>query len=310
MLSNFWDAIGGRLADRWAAVATPALVFWLGGLLAWAFHHGGLHQLTTPTDWLGRQTSITQLTVVATVLLGVAASGLFVARLTTPMLRLLEGYWPSWLAWLRRSLLARLQQRAAAEDAAWQQLAADVLDHPATTTSDQLAAFARLDQRRRRRPNAANRYLPTRIGNILRAAETWPADKYGLDAVAVWSRLWLLLPDSTRQELLAARTALDSAVAAAIWGLLFCIFAIWSPIAIPIGLVVAAAAIGFWAPARAEIFSDLVEAAFDLHRTDLYRQLRWPLPANPKQEHSQGEQLTSYLWRGSDDPNPSFTPPP
>lgn len=309
-MSNFWDAIAGKLADRWAAMAAPALVVWLGGLLAWAYHRGGLHQLTTVTNWLDRQTSVTQLTVVLTVLVGIAASGLLVSRLTTPMLRLLEGYWPSWLAWLRRPLLVHLEQQAAAEDAAWQQLATDVLDHPDTTTADQLAAFARLDQRRRRRPKAANRYLPTRIGNILRAAESWPADKYGLDAVAVWPRLWLLLPDSTRQELMAARAALDSAVGVAIWGLLFCGFAIWMPLAILIGLVVTAAAIRFWAPARAENFGDLLEAAFDLHRTTLYRQLRWPLPANPKQEHTHGEQLTSYLWRGSDDPDPSFTPPP
>jgi hypothetical protein len=111
-------------------------------------------------------------------------------------------------------------------------------------TADQLAAFARLDQRRRR-PNVASHYLPTRIGNILRAAETWPADKYGLDAVVVWPRLWLLLPDISRQELLAARAALDSAVAAVIWGLLFCVFTIWTPFAIPAGLAVAAAAVAF-----------------------------------------------------------------
>jgi hypothetical protein len=310
VLSNFWDAIGGKLADRWAAVATPALPFWLGGLLAWAYHRGGLYQLTTLTNWLDRQTTITQLTTVLAVLLGVAASSLLVDRLTTPVLRLLEGYWPAWFAWLRRPLLARLQRRAAAEDAAWQQLVPDVLEHPATATADQLATFARLDQRRRRRPKTATRYLPTRIGNVLRAAETWPADKYGLDAVAIWPRLWLLLPDSARQELLAARTALDGVVAVAIWGLLFCIFAIWMPIAIPIGLVVATAAIRFWAPTRAEIFGDLLEAAYDLHRTTLYQQLRWPLPTDPKQEHTQGEQLSSYLWRGSDDPDPTFTPPP
>jgi hypothetical protein len=220
------------------------------------------------------------------------------------MLQLLEGYWPTWLAWLRRPLLARVQQRATAEDAAWQQLAPDVLDHPATATPEQIAAFAYLDQRRRRRPQAANRYLPTHIGNILRAAETWPIDKYGLDAVVVWPRLWLLLPDSTRQELQAARTSLDNAVTAAIWGLLFCIFAVWMPLAIPIGLVAATAAIRFWAPTRAEIFGDLLESVYDLHRIALYQQLRWPLPANPKQEHAQGEQLTSYLWRGSNDPAP------
>jgi hypothetical protein len=34
-----------------------------------------------------------------------------------------------------------------------------------------------------------------------------------------------------------------------------------------------------WIPGRAEVFDDLLEATFDLHRIALYRQLRCPLPA-------------------------------
>ncbi len=69
----------------------------------------------------------------------------------------------------------------------------------------------------------------TPIGNILRAAERRPADKYGLDTITVWPHLWLLLPEDNRQELRAARTSLDTAVAAATWGLLFCVFTPFTP---------------------------------------------------------------------------------
>ncbi len=62
-------------------------------------------------------------------------------------------------------------------------------------------------------------------------------------------------------------------------------------------------------PARAQVFGDLIEAAYDQHRTVLYTQLRWPLPANPQQEREHGQRLTAYLWRGSDTPDPTFTPP-
>jgi hypothetical protein len=309
MLGKFWEGIGGRLADKWATLAVPALVFWLGGLLAWAYDRGGLHQLTILTDWLNRQATTTQIAIMLTVLLAVAASSVLVNRLTTPALRLLEGYWPRWLKGLRRRLTARIERRAADDDAAWQQLAAVVLTRPDSATAEQLARFARLDQQRRRRPAAANRYLPTRLGNILRAAETSPTDKYGLDAIAVWPRLWLVLPDATRQELTTARAALDAAVAAAIWGLLFCAFAVWTPLALPLGLLVTAVAVAVWAPPRAEILADLVESAYDLHRAALYQHVRWPLPTNPKQEHTEGQRLTAYLWRGSDDPDPSFTSP-
>jgi hypothetical protein len=309
VLGKFWEGVGGKLAERWAAMAGPALVFWVGALLAWAHHAGGLYELSKVTSWLNRQDTVNQLAVLVTAMLAVLASSVIIDRLTFPALRLLEGYWPGWLAPLRRGRIARVQARAATEDSDWQRLAADVLARPESASAGQLAEFARLDQRRRRRPSNPSRYLPTRIGNILRAAETQPSDKYGLDAVVIWPRLWLLLPDTSRQELQAARASLDGAVAAVLWGLLFCAFAVWTPLVIPIGLAVAVAAVWFWVPARAETFGDLLEAAYDLHRTALYQQLRWPLPTNPKEEPRHGEQLTVYLSRGSNDPDPTFTPP-
>jgi hypothetical protein len=310
LLGNFWQGVGGKLADRWGAIATPALVFALGGLLAWSYSRGGLGRLTMVTRWMGGQTTVAQVVVVLTVLLAVAGTGLIVNRLTFPVLRLLEGYWPPWCGRLCRSLLAQVEQRAIADEAAWKELAPRVYSPTPDATRAEVEAFARLDQRRRRRPNTASRYMPTRIGNILRAAESWPKDKYGLDATVVWPRLWLVLPDSSRQELLTARMALNSAVAAVIWGLLFCVYAVWTPFAILAGLAVATAAVAFWVPYRAEVFGDLLEAAYDLHRFALYQQLRWPLPTDPMDEHSQGECLTEYLWRGGNDPSPTFTPPP
>ena len=78
---------------------------------------------------------------------------------------------------------------------------------------------------------------------------------------------------------------------------------------IPVGLGVAAAAVAVVVPGRAQAFGELMEAAYDQYRTTLYTQLRWPLPANPHQERAEGHRLTAYLWRGSDDTNPAFTPP-
>lgn len=306
MLSSFWDGVGGKLADRWAAVATPALVFWLGGLLAYAYSRGGL---STVTHWLDGLSTPAQVGVLGASLLGVAASGVLVQRLTAPGLRFLEGYWPASFDRLRLRLIRRQVGRAGRDDAAWQKLAPIVLGGSEVPGPAQLSAFARLDQRRRRRPEQANLMMPTRVGNILRATELRPRDKYGLDAVVVWPRLWLVLPDSTRQELLSARAGLDGAVGATIWGVLFCVFSVWTPWCVLIGLVFATLAVTGWVPARAAGFGDLLEAAYDVHRLAVYQQLRWPLPRDPHHEHSQGERLTRYLWRGSDDDIPTFTPP-
>src|SRR5512135_664139 len=121
MLDAFWKAVGGKLADRWAAVSVPALVFWLGGLAAWTYHRGGLHTLSTQTRWLGRQTTAVQVVVILIVLLAVAASAVLVNQLATPVLRLLEGYWPAWTGPLRTWLAGRLAARAAGQAPAWQQ---------------------------------------------------------------------------------------------------------------------------------------------------------------------------------------------
>jgi hypothetical protein len=308
VLTAFWQAVGGKLADRFAAVSVPALVFWLGGLAAWTVHRGSLAAVTRQLGWLDRHGAGVQVAVLLTVLLGVAGSGIVVGELAGPVLRFLEGYWPRWADPLRLRLADRLAERAAAEAPAWQK-AYERVQPAADPTAEDLAIYTRLERRRRRRPSSAGYFLPTPIGNILRAAERRPFDKYGLDAVILWPRLWPALPETLRSDLLAARASLDRAAIASIWGVLFCAFAPFTLWAIPIGLGVAATAVAAVIPGRAQAFGDLLEAAYDQYRTTLYTQLRWPLPANPRQERAEGHRLTSYLWRGSDDMSPAFIPP-
>jgi hypothetical protein len=305
-MANFWGSISEKLAERWAAVSVPALVFWMGGLLAWVISRGGFQALKLPADWLGKQSAPTQLACILLVLLAVAASGVVVARLTMPVLQLMEGYWPRFLDAVRRPLVNRARLRAESIDREFQSVAGPVLSGNPPPTPEQQASFNELSQRWRRYPGPG-RYQSTRVGNTLRAGESRPADKYGLDAVALWPHLWLLLPDNTRTELTAARSSLDSATGAFIWGILFLVFTIWTPWAAVAGLVVAVMAYQFWVPNRAEVFADLLEAAFDLHRLALYRQLRWPLPENPQDERVKGRQLTRYLMRGESGTRPSFT---
>jgi hypothetical protein len=307
VLAAFWDAVGGKFSDRWATVSASALVFWLGGLAAWIHHRGGVHTLSKQTGWLDRQTPAIQAAVMLTVLLAVTGSGIIVNRATTPALRLLEGYWPAWAAPVQRRLARWLARRAADEADAWQQAHARV--QSPSPTDDDLASYTRLERRRRRRPSTPGYFLPTPIGNILRAAERRPADKYGLDTIIVWPHLWLLLPEQTRTELRAARTSLDGAVAAAIWGVLFLAFTPLTWLALPIGLTVTVIAVTSVVPARAQLFGELAEAVFDLHRSALYQQLRWPLPTTPQEERPAGQRLTAYLRRGSEDTSPTFTPP-
>jgi hypothetical protein len=308
VLTAFWQTIGGKLADRFAAVSAPALVFWLGGLTAWIVHQGSLAAMTRQWEWLDRNGAVVQVAVLLAVLLGLAGSGIVVGQLVAPVLRLLAGYWPRWADRLRLRLSRCVAERAADEETVWQE-AYKRVQPSADPTAEDLLVYARLERRRRRRPSSPAYFLPTPIGNILQAAERRPFDKYGLDAVVLWPRLWPVLPETLRSDLLAARASLDRAVMASIWGLLFCAFAPFTLWTIPIGVGAAATAVVAVVPGRAQAFGDLMEAAYDQYRTTLYTQLRWPLPANPHQERMEGLRLTSYLWRGSDDMSPDFIPP-
>ncbi|MFE0727580.1 hypothetical protein ACFW2X_04860 [Streptomyces antibioticus] len=306
MLDHLWESAAGKITEKIAASAVPALVFWLGGALAWAYSRGGFTSLKEPAKWLGKQPGAIQAILAVAVLVGLTATGILVRRLTLSALPLLEGYWPRCLKSLSGRLISRKQKKAQGEAERLQELAGPVFSGAASP--EQIAEFHKLDRRRRRRPSDPRHLLPTRLGNILRSAESLPTDKYGLDLVVIWPRLWLLLPDATQRELTTARNAIDQTVSCCVWGLFFLLFSPWALWVIPIGLAIAVASTWWWLPNRAEIFADLLEATIDLHRTAIYRQLRWPLPTDPAAEQAQGQRLTTYLMRGSDDTNPHFAP--
>ncbi len=303
MLASFWDSISGKLADRWAAISSQALVFWAGGFLAWASAHGGVRGLSAPGRRLAGYTGPGQAAVLIGALLLIGASAVVVQRLGTPVLRLLEGYWPSVLLPVRDKLVNGIARRAEAMRDELKQLAGPVAG--GTATRRQRDRYVALDDRLKHMPTTG-RLLPTPIGNTLRAAETRPVDKYGLDPVSVWPHMWLVMPDVARQEISAARGALSSSVTVIVWAVLFLAFIPWNPWAALAGLAVATATVLVWIPARAAGFANLVEAAFDLYRQDLYVRLRWPQPATPHDERRAGREVTRYLLRGSDATTPVF----
>ncbi len=237
-----------------------------------------------------------------------SVSAVVVNRLTLTALRFLEGYWPAQLGWIERSFRARQRRRFTQYDDRFQDLAPRIAEGSASARERR--AYAAADRGLHSFPSEPNltdpeRLMPTRLGNILRAAETRPIDKYGLDPVKCWSRIWLVLPEETKKALNDARAALDAATAVWVWGLLSLI---WTPWAWWVPLVGIAVSVGayVWLLGRAEAFGELIESAFDVHRWQLYDALHWPLPADPATERATGAAVTAYLWWGSDQPSPTF----
>ena len=304
MLPKFLESLGDTLAKEWVAkVFTPAFIFWFGGLLSW-LSCSPLNGYTLE-QWLNQKPLVQTLLTLISGLLVVAISAIVAQSLEQPILRLLEGYWPRWMRPLRRALIRQQRIKAERAENRFQTLATKGLENFTLEETDE---YVQLDWQLKQTPTPSDRLMPTRLGNILRAAERRSLEKYGLESVICFPRLWLLLPNEVKTELTEARARLNTMARVWSWSLLFLIWSIWAWWVIPVGIVAAVLA-HRWMLDSAVIYGDLVESAFDLHRTALYKSLRLPLPQNPTAERRMGQALTDYLWRGFTEPEPTFENP-
>ncbi|MEU6785092.1 hypothetical protein ABZ912_38385 [Nonomuraea angiospora] len=290
MLEGLSKGLADRVAERWTRVVIlPAALFWLGGGLVWLLGSG--RDVEAAVQAVTKQVSTW---MVAAFLVVVLLSGLLARRLVDPVLGLLTGRWPRWFDFLARPAARRWSRRIAAREARWQVLAGQARGW---SEDRELAA---LDTWLRGMPADPARCLPSRLGNVLAAAERWPTEKYGLEASHCWSRLWLVIPEEARKELIGARERLDGQLTAWMWGVAFFVWTPWAWWAAPVGVV--AAVVAYAGAVRyAGALGDLQESAFDLYRGALYTHLRWPLPEDAEAERAAGRLLTAYLWRGSHD---------
>ncbi|XZF60813.1 MAG: hypothetical protein ACSI46_17150 [Gloeotrichia echinulata DVL01] len=290
MSGKFLESFSSKFAEQLdATLLTPAFVFWAGGIAAGLQRFGwkGI------SAWLKQQPEPLQIALLIGSFCVIAASAFVVQRFDFPVLRCLEGYWCPCLRPLRPYFIARQAKRSRRIDNDWQKLAR--ID-PAELTREQRDKFVQLDWKQNHLP-LTDELMPTRLGNILHAAEQRPLEKYGLDAIICWSRLWFLLPDGVKTDLQTARADLNTAVRFWLWSVLFIVWTIWAWWAILLGIISAIFAY-YWAIKVATTYGNLIEAAFDLYRDRLYQSLRWQLPADPNEERRVGRDLTKYLWRG------------
>ncbi len=295
MSSEFLKGVSGKLAEQWVGtILTPAFIFWAGGA-AIALQHYGWQTLSAQFSAYPEPLQITLLIVGFCI---IAASGFVVQRFDLSVLRFLEGYWPTQLRPLRRWLVRRAMKYHQRVLDRWQPLAHLANTAPAQLTAEQQEEFIQLDRQQLQMP-LPNQTMPTRLGNILRAAERRPLEKYGLDAIVCWPHLWLILPDAVKTDLQATRADLDSAVRIWLWSLLFLIWGIWAWWAIPLGLGTAFFAYDRWALDAARAYATLIEAVFDIHRFALYRALHFPLPNTPDAERVLASKVNTYLQRGT-----------
>jgi hypothetical protein len=300
MIGQFTESLGSRLGEKAAGVLTTAPVAYASAALAlWLIDGDASAKWSRLTKWVSNQEPTQLLAWSVAGLLVVLAAASIVRQFAPAAIRVLEGYWSWPFGRLAEYLGNRAWDQRLDATKAMKRLAPAILAGTATTTeqSEYLAA----DALRARRPSQQAWSLPTRLGNTLRAAETRPLDKYALDPIKLWAVMWLVLPDSVRAELGAARSRLDTAAVGVVWCLLGVALAVVVWWAAPVAVAAAWCAYRFWVlPAGAD-YADLFEATFDAHRFDLYKALRIAVPQDSSAEHSTGRDLTDFVWRGRDD---------
>jgi hypothetical protein len=169
-------------------------------------------------------------------------------------------------------------------------------------------------------PVSAKQLMATRLGNILRASERYPLDRYGATSIFVWPRLYALLPDREVTLVAQARASLEfllvlSALATA-FGLLAAgyLLAVTAPVWLFLlcawgGLGIAAVAYRASLSA-AVVYADVVRTAFDLHRLDVLTGMQFPRPTDAAAERRAWEHLVQLVVRNQPPAGPYPPPPP
>jgi hypothetical protein len=300
MLDKFWESIGEGAAEKWIEyVFSPAFFFWAGGALLYVWKRVGWQEAWDSVNgWQVFQ----QVAAVIAGAIVLILSTLLMRQLRYGVLRILEGYWPGPFRTLASKLARWRGKRITQLEKDWNIRVAQKPDTP-----EAQAELARLETLLHYVPADPADYKPTVLGNILRAGETAPYHKYGLDVVVCWPRLWLLLPDNARADLATARQSLDTLSELWFWGLLFVLWTFLTPWALLIAFLWMYLAY-FLLQQSARAYADLLEAAFDLYRFALYEALHWPLPASLDEEPEAGKRLTEFLWRGTSE-GMAYRPP-
>src|ERR1700761_4172715 len=257
-----------KVSSKWAAeVLAPAIAFWIGGAALLVWKRG----LEAPEKWLRQRPSTEQVFLAVIALIVFLLSAKLIERFGPTIARLLEGDWPTWAVYPRPIAIERQRRKWDKLRRRLQQLARKTHD---SLSEDEWRQLHKIQLTLHSYPSRRAAIMPTRLGNVLRAAELRPLDKYGLDTAICWPRLWLLIPDAVRSDVGESRAEMDVAIRSFVWSTFFCVWAFVTPWAFAIS---AAGVFLTYHDLRhtTETYGTLLESTFDVHRPLLYRSLGW-----------------------------------
>jgi hypothetical protein len=223
---------------------------------------------------------------------GAIVVGIGLSSFSTALYRVLEGY--SWPAPARRWGVA--QQRARKEKIAIEAKA-----------SPKGWRQAILMERLQRFPNEDDQIAPTRLGNALRAFETYGVNRYRLDSQSFWLQLLSVVPSDLQKEVTQSRTSVDFYVCSIYVSLAFGLSALlvgilrgnapgWSLVAWGVGAIILTRAWYRGALTATSYWHGAVRALVDLGRKPLAEAMGLELPTGIEQERAMWTLVAAFSF--------------
>lgn len=153
--------------------------------------------------------------------------------------------------------------------------------------------------------------LPTRLGNVFRAFEDYPYQRYGVEAVFFWPLMTRIIPDEYAQRVEELNNFVAFTLASSLLSLAMSFEAIiiWVCKERPllIGIIALVCLVMFyllyrWAVLASLDYGRYFRHCFDLFRLDLLEELRLKPPKDPAQEKELWREVHGFLTLGEGNP--------
>ncbi len=149
--------------------------------------------------------------------------------------------------------------------------------------------------------------LPTRLGNVMRAAERYPLDRYNAELILIWPRLQRVVPPDAAKAVEDSRATLEFLLVLSLWCTAFGVLAPvvaygggGSPmIALACFVVGGGGAYASYLSAigAAAEYGELLRALFDIHRLELLSRLQVSAPRTYAEERDRWGALGAFIGR-------------
>jgi len=305
MLGTFIDKASGLFEkDFLLAYWFPVFISFSFAVLIMSSIYGlkavcGLWTLDCLVNSQGGELSA-QVLLIAGILILFTMLAYLLMPLTRPLIRFYEGYWPLSL----RNKFTDMP--ILGEKIVWQEKSAN-RDRAEIDKNWQVYENLHV-QLFYGFPTREDRLMPTRLGNILRAAEDYSQQAYGMDCNFWWPRMWPLMPETVQREVKESVTPiialLNFSFLVVVVSILVSMYSSQEgPVTRSLMVLIAGLSLAMIsyrsALAQAQDYGERIRSAMDLYRFDLLKSLHQSLPATLDEERLLWEKLIHWLYTGN-----------